>query len=522
VRIERGLLTGLGVTSARADRYLKDLDGALTARGIDTPLRVAHFLAQILHESGKLRTAEENLNYSAEGLRSVFRKYFADTEAEAFARKPELIANRVYAGRMGNGNETSGDGYRYRGRGLIQLTGKSNYSEFAKWVGDDDVVGNPATVASKYAVHSAVYFWDSRNLNALADADDVRAVTKKINGGFNGLEDRIGLLDRAKALLAIDGTTPPLDEPTHVVTASLLNLRSRPVVKPSTRVVSLAEGTAVRWIRAGEVEGWGVVRARVNGQVVEGYVSVAHLGKLTAKDKEKAVETETLPERAIPEVHLSRNNPTVTRRRDGGRAHPLGEPGCPGRTGRTPETRRRQLIEIVRYLDCESDAHLRYLPRSRTTFCNVYAYDYCYLAGAYLPRVWWTGTALARIASSEDVPVRYGDTVRELNANMLHDWLAEDGRLFGWKSVTTLDELQAAANRGEVGLIVGERANPNDPGHVAAVVPEHEDRSALRAASGLVTRPLTSEAGRKNHCFAAGSAWWTGARFQSFAFWRHE
>ena len=131
--VTRELLTRMGASAVHADRHLDALNAAMAVHGIDTELRIAHFLAQVMHESGGLRLTEENLNYSAEGLRRVFRKYYrSDAEAAADARQPERIANRVYASRMGNGPESSGDGYRYRGRGLIQLTGKDNYRSFAQ------------------------------------------------------------------------------------------------------------------------------------------------------------------------------------------------------------------------------------------------------------------------------------------------------------------------------------------------------------------------------------------------------
>jgi predicted chitinase len=136
----------------------------------------------------------------------VLPKYFKTAEqAKAYARRPEKIANRVYADRMGNGGEASGDGWKYRGRGLIQLTGKDNYQAFATWVGDPRIMKDPNLVSSEYAVHSAVYFWDSRKLNVLADKDDVAGVTRKINGGTNGLAHRRELLNKANGLLAMLG-----------------------------------------------------------------------------------------------------------------------------------------------------------------------------------------------------------------------------------------------------------------------------------------------------------------------------
>jgi putative chitinase len=161
---------------------------------IDTSLRLAHFLAQCGHESAGFKAIQENLNYSADGLNKVFGKYFRTVSAAAYARQPEKIASRVYAERMGNGNEASKDGWKYRGRGYIQLTGKANYMAFDKVV-DEDVVANPDLVASKYALLSAAWFWNSRSLNLLSDkgATDtvVTEITKKINGGIIGLPDRI-------------------------------------------------------------------------------------------------------------------------------------------------------------------------------------------------------------------------------------------------------------------------------------------------------------------------------------------
>src|SRR6185436_19326124 len=186
-------------------QYLPHLEEALPKYGIaDSRLRLAHFFAQILHESGCLRFDMENLNYSSDGLRQVFGKYFATKkEADAYARQPERIANRVYANRMGNRGEASGDGWRFRGRGLIQLTGRNNYKAFAEWVGDQGIMDDPDLVSSEYAVHSAVFFWDTHGLNTLADRDDVVGLTRRINGGENGLAHRRELLNKANGLLAM-------------------------------------------------------------------------------------------------------------------------------------------------------------------------------------------------------------------------------------------------------------------------------------------------------------------------------
>ena len=173
---------------------------------ITNTLRLAHFLAQCGHESGGFKAVSENLNYSAKGLRGTFGKYFpTDALAVAYERKPEKIANRVYSSRMGNGDEASGEGWKYRGRGYIQLTGKSNYSKFDGTVGDD-ITGNPDLVATKYPLASAAFFFNSNSLWTICDkgSDDatVTAVTKRVNGGTIGLADRIKHFKEYYSLLA--------------------------------------------------------------------------------------------------------------------------------------------------------------------------------------------------------------------------------------------------------------------------------------------------------------------------------
>jgi putative chitinase len=162
---------------------------------INTPLRLAHFLAQCAHESANFTAVRENLNYSADGLRKIFGKYFpTDALAQAYARQPEKIANKVYGSRMGNGDEASGDGFKFRGRGAIQLTGKDNYKAFDALV-PEDILANPDLVATKYPLTSAAFFFKKNNLWALCDKGatdaDVTAVTKRVNGGTIGLSHRI-------------------------------------------------------------------------------------------------------------------------------------------------------------------------------------------------------------------------------------------------------------------------------------------------------------------------------------------
>ena len=161
---------------------------------INTALRLAHFLAQCGHESGGFKLVKENLNYSGKGLLATFPKYFTTETAVLYERKAEKIANMVYANRMGNGDKTTGDGYRFRGRGFIQLTGHDNYAAFGKAIGED-ILASPDLVATKYPLASAAWFWNKNKINAIADggatSEVVAKVTRRVNGGVIGLDDRI-------------------------------------------------------------------------------------------------------------------------------------------------------------------------------------------------------------------------------------------------------------------------------------------------------------------------------------------
>ena len=161
-----------------------------------TPVRAAHFFAQTAHETGNFKAFSENLNYSADGLNKIFPKYFknAGRDANAYNRNPEKIANIVYASRMGNGNEASGEGWKFRGRGALQLTGKDNYAAFAKYLNKPEILDNPDLVATEYSFESAMFFFDKNKLWDICDKGindaAILALTKRINGGTHGLDDR--------------------------------------------------------------------------------------------------------------------------------------------------------------------------------------------------------------------------------------------------------------------------------------------------------------------------------------------
>jgi len=190
--------------SKEPDAWFEAFNAVLPKYEINTTERVAAFLAQCGHESAGFTVLQENLNYSASGLASVFKKYFTTDEAAAYARQPERIANRVYGGRMGNSAEASGEGYKFRGRGIIQLTGKENYTNASKAIfNDDTLIKDPDMINKdkKIAVEVACWFWKKTGLNALADAGDIKGMTKRINGGYIGLDDRIAHYNSALAIL---------------------------------------------------------------------------------------------------------------------------------------------------------------------------------------------------------------------------------------------------------------------------------------------------------------------------------
>jgi putative chitinase len=188
------------------DSVIAQIPDTAAKFNITTPLRLAHFLSQCGHESGGFKAVNENLNYSAKGLMGTFKKYFPTEDlAKKYERKPELIASKVYANRMANGDEASKDGYKFRGRGYIQLTGRDNYTKFSKFIGEDCVAGSDL-VATKYPLASAAFFFDSNKLWSICDkgADEatVTAVTKRVNGGTIGLQDRLKHFKEYYSLLA--------------------------------------------------------------------------------------------------------------------------------------------------------------------------------------------------------------------------------------------------------------------------------------------------------------------------------
>lgn len=196
------LAQAAGCSARVAEKWLPYLISAMARFSINTAARKAAFIAQVSHESGRLATVEENLNYSASALLATFPSHFTSAIAAQYARKPEAIANRAYAGRMGNGSEISGDGWKYRGRGLIQITGLDNYKTCGVATGLSLVSSPDLLLNASAAALSAAWFFSSHGCNELADREDFAGITKKINGGLNGQADRLALYAQAEAVFS--------------------------------------------------------------------------------------------------------------------------------------------------------------------------------------------------------------------------------------------------------------------------------------------------------------------------------
>lgn len=298
----------------------------------------------------------------------------------------------------------------------------------------------------------------------------------------------------------------------YIVTANLLNLRSSIEVSEKTKIAVLTQGTVVQKISVSPDDPkWWKVSVVINANKIEGYVSSQYL---QAKENvEPASQVST-----ITEVHLQSNKPVV-RASESGRAFALNEKNQPYRVSTQLAQRVKEIGKIVDWLDVEISE--RYDPISTATYCNIYAYDYCYLNKVYLPRVWWMQSALIQLSKGQSVPVSYAKTVHELNANSLHDWFKEFGSLFGWEQTMSLDQLQDAANAGKIGIICAKRKDLNRSGHICAVVPESQEFVAKRK-NNQVTIPLQSSAGRNNVKYFSAKVWWTSNEFAEFSFWIHE
>lgn len=290
----------------------------------------------------------------------------------------------------------------------------------------------------------------------------------------------------------------------------MLNMRAG--IKPAAIVAVLPAGTSLtKLAEHPDNPIWWHVEATLAGGTASGFVHSDYLIQVNGGELPPdgpAIEA--------PACHLSPKGNLRTQ--DRGRARPLDETAMPERSAQDPA----QAVAVIRYLNPERSTHLRYQPKSSATYCNIYAYDYCQRMGAYLPRVWWNSKALLAISAGEVPPIQYAKTVRELNANALHDWFEEHGDNHGWRRVFSATEMQDAANQGQCGIIVAKRKDENRSGHIAAVVPEHGSMVAARDGE-TVLRPVMSQAGSRNYTAETPSSrWWLHSRYKSFGFWLHD
>lgn len=302
-----------------------------------------------------------------------------------------------------------------------------------------------------------------------------------------------------------------------------LRLRSKPDKSNNNNVIAhLPDGHLVQSINDKLINGFREVETYLSNTYFRGFLYNEYLIK-TNSTTELQIKTDKLAHK-IPEVEMPRkNDSTITKRIDPPGAFSLNEIGQPKREGNNAKELCKSLANIIDWLNVEIYTRYKPIKNGKVTYCNIYAHDYCYLAGVYLPRVWWTNKAIALIESGTTVSAKYADTISELTANLLFAWLKDFGEQFGWQRVDSATKLQTLVNQGAVGLIVAKRIQNEGPGHIVAVVPETDTHQAKRDAKGIVTQPLQSQAGAVNFCYGVGTPnWWLNEnKFEASAFWVH-
>ena len=306
-----------------------------------------------------------------------------------------------------------------------------------------------------------------------------------------------------------------------------LLLRSEPKIdadNPTANVKArLPDGQIVRAVSNKKTNGFLEVETSLIGAHYRGFAFARYLKPTSEVNAVPTVTPAPLvPESGIVAVTMPRKQGTVTRRTEIANAHSLNETDQPGRKGITADALRAELAAIIDWLGVDNPAYLRYQPRNKSTFCNIYAHDYCHLANVYLPRVWWTPGAIEALSQGQSLQPRYGQSIDEQRANDLFRWLRDFGPRFGWRQTGALSKLQLEVNQGAVGLITARRKEDGLSGHIVVVVPETDDHRARRNAEGDVIAPLQSQAGASNFRYGTGKLnWWKDNRFADSAFWLH-
>lgn len=296
--------------------------------------------------------------------------------------------------------------------------------------------------------------------------------------------------------------------PCFVTDCYWVNLRSAPNPNDLTTIIA-ALPYSHECTLLNDSNTWWHVKTEVDDVPLEGFVHSRYL----------SLSQDSIGRRdRITEVHLREERGFITPNYDGGRASPLGDPNRVVRDMSSVETKVSSTHDIIDYLDVENT--VRYQKKGNKTYCNVYAYDFCYLSGAYIPRVWWTGQSLIKLSQGQSVPIEYGETVTEIRANELFFWLKDFGPTFGWRRVFTAQELQDNSDRGGIGIIVANTKDHGAAGHICVVVPQTNEHKPV-LTDGQVTTPVMSQAGGSNYKYRAYK-WWTNRRFSFFGFFIHD
>ena len=299
----------------------------------------------------------------------------------------------------------------------------------------------------------------------------------------------------------------------NYITTSSLNLRKQPKIVDGNVLCVMPPDTIVEEIDTSVQENFRQIKAVLNNISIEGYASQKYLQPTTLLLP--SVETPL----KVSEVHYPPGN-RIINRNGTARVYPLNEQGLVKSDLKSlgdVEKRKNSIHDVIGYLDVEHS--IRYAPNSTSTFCNIYAYDVAYCLGGYLPRVWWTSDSIVKLQQEIKVPIEYDKTITELTANRISDWFEKFGSVFGWHRLFDLNIFQDEVNKGQLGILVAQRINMNNPGHIVAVVPETITNAAKRI-NGLVVAPLQSQAGRINRKYFASNSWWEDqTRFKKFGFW---
>lgn len=354
---------------------------------------------------------------------------------------------------------------------------------------------------------------------------------------FLRIAQSISVRPRGKLVKQPSETAAPLPPPTpvdvtddvyEVDVRSSLSLRSEPRIDPrnprANVIAQLPAGQMVVRMSGKQGDKFFEVQTSLNGAHLRGFAASQYLRPVKVPKAIPVVAPKAAPPATgIVAVYMPRKPGIITRRVDPAGPHSLNEPDQPQRNAETAAERCTQLGAIIDWLGVDKAANKRYQPTGGgTTFCNIYAHDYCFLANVYLPRVWWTPAGIEKLAKGEKVEPLYEKTIDEQRANDLFRWLRDFGPRFGWRQTGTLTKLQEAANLGGIGIVVARRKIDGKSGHIVAVVPETKDQKAKRDSNGSVTSPLQSQAGVKNFRYrAAPVQWWAGGQFADSAFWIH-